>query len=366
MIDERLLSFVRAAKAKGVADDSLVAMLRQNGWQERRVYAALSTYYAETLGVAVPARGSSADWARDAFLYLISFITLGAWVYSLVHLGDALVDHSLPSMPRTYYYSTFAGSVSGYLATIILAFPIQIWVNVLIAREVQRRPEALESPVRKWLTYVALVAAALVLLADGIWFVSDFITGELTLSFLLKSLVLVVLTGGVFWYYLGSIRIDEVRVSRDRAFSIAAGCAVVLGLFLGFVPVGSPEHQRSLAFDAQRINDLYNIAVQIYSTNAVGRYRAARLAGKPITMEPLPAPSSLAEVTNLSPTVQLDPETRVPYTYTPLEGPSYRLCAHFNAPTQGMTVSAWAHTAGYDCFTLDASRFPPGPPPQGV
>lgn len=68
-----------------------------------------------------------------------------------------------------------------------------------------QRPDLYDSGVRKWLTYIALVFAAIIVLADGIWFLEALLRGQLTLRFMLDSLVLLVIGGGVFTYYLATI-----------------------------------------------------------------------------------------------------------------------------------------------------------------
>ena len=96
MPDDELAPFLRAAKERGIPDDSIVGMLRQNGWSERRIYRALSEQYAGILGVPVPRRAQAAGNARDAFLYLLNFITLGILdggpLANLGPSGDALVS----------------------------------------------------------------------------------------------------------------------------------------------------------------------------------------------------------------------------------------------------------------------------------
>jgi hypothetical protein len=54
--------------------------------------------------------------------------------------------------------------IAWQLATVIVAFPIFAIINGLIERSLRRRPDLLDSPVRSWLTYIALVGAALVVL----------------------------------------------------------------------------------------------------------------------------------------------------------------------------------------------------------
>jgi len=213
---EDLDQFVRTAKAKGVPDDALVALLRQNGWSERRIYRSLGAYYGEALGMVPPSRSGRTEHARDAFYYLLNFITLGFWTVALGQLFFSLIDRRFPDPVGPYgsgaNRGTLVSEIALQLATIIVAYPCFVLVGRLIARELARRPDALESGVRAWITYVALVIAAIVVLLDAIWFLNALLRGELTVKFILDSLVLLVLGGGVFGYYLNSLR----PASADR------------------------------------------------------------------------------------------------------------------------------------------------------
>jgi len=91
------------------------------------------------------------------------------------------------------------------LACVIVAFPIYLMVMIYIIRTVEAHPEKRESPVRKWLTYIALLIAAGIVLGDLITFLTYFLRGDLTARFASKVATVLVLAGGVFWYYLGSL-----------------------------------------------------------------------------------------------------------------------------------------------------------------
>jgi hypothetical protein len=198
--------FIQTAKERGLPDDALVPLLRQNGWSERRVYRSLSAYYAAALGVAPPSRGGRGVDARDAFLYLLNFITLGFWVVALGELFTILVDRWFPDPATGSYAPDLRHQVAWQLATIIVAFPCFVVIGRLIAGEIARRPEAADSAVRAWLTYVALVIAGLCVLTDAIWVLDAFLTGALTIRFVLDSVVVIGLGGGVFAYYLATLR----------------------------------------------------------------------------------------------------------------------------------------------------------------
>lgn len=200
-------AFVQAAKDRGLADEFIVELLRQNGWSERRVYRAYSAYYAEELGMALPARPLGSGGARDAFFYLLNFITLGFWTVALGQIFFMLVARAFPDPVRTLNDAggSLRDQISFQLATVIVSFPIFVLIHARIQRDLRSRPDMYESPVRRWLTYVALVFAALIVLGDAIWVIDALITGALTARFILDALVLLVLGGGVFVYYLRTI-----------------------------------------------------------------------------------------------------------------------------------------------------------------
>jgi Domain of unknown function (DUF5671) len=198
-------AFIRTAKAGTVPDEALVSLLRQNGWSERRIYRSLSAYYVEALGIAPPSRSARGENSRDAFLYLLNFITLGFWTIALGNLLDVLIGRAYPSTVVSYIHGSLVYELALQLATIIVALPAFVFINSIISRELKRRPDFFESGVRLWLTYIALVVAAIVVLVDGIWFLNTFLRGEITIKFVLDSLVLAVLGGGVFGYYFAGL-----------------------------------------------------------------------------------------------------------------------------------------------------------------
>ncbi|MGA8533987.1 MAG: DUF5671 domain-containing protein [Candidatus Tumulicola sp.] len=337
---QKLLDFIRSAKAHNADDQFLAALLRQNGWSDRRIFSAFAAYYQDATGLAVPARGSRSEDARDAFFYLLAFVTLGIWAVAFVWLGNVLIDRAFPSaLDFEYAAESFRSGAAGQLASLIVAFPIFIFVSRAIVLETRRRPESLESGVRKWLTYLALVITTLALVGDGVWFLQQFLLGDLTLRFVLKSLVLFLTAGGVLWYYLGTVRASsDTAAARDSIFGWVAAGAVIVAVVLGFTGIGTPRHGRSLQLDEQRVNDLRAIAGGIAET-----YRAAHRLPKVLP----PIESS-----------KLDPETLKPYAYVPLGPTRFKLCAVFDASGGGSTDSTfWKHPAGETCFTLDALNY---------
>jgi len=204
---DMLLPFVRAASASGVADDFAVELLRQQGWSQRRALQAYAMLYAERLGMTIPARGGRFEYARDAFTYLLTFISLAAWTTAVGSVFYELIDRWFPNgLANAYAQQSLQSMLHFQLATIIVAFPVYIAANFFIRRGLVAHPEAADSGVRKWLTSVALVITAIIALCDGIAFLNAFLAGDLSVRFALQALVLFVISGGVFSYYATAMR----------------------------------------------------------------------------------------------------------------------------------------------------------------
>ncbi len=205
---------------------------------------------------------------------------------------------------------------------------------------------------RKWLTYLALVVTASILIGDVVTFLAYFLRGDLDTRFVLKVLTLLVIAAGVFGYYLDSLRRETVSESRNRMFAAAALTAVLFGLAAGFFEIGSPARQRASSEDQRRLFDLSWIAHSLH-----GYWLRTSPGGH------LVLPRTIQELRQAviigRPDVRIfDPVTGDAYEYLPGTGTAYQLCATFSQPSASDTgVSVrWSHPAGRACFALDASQ----------
>jgi hypothetical protein len=202
-----LSRFVAAAKEKGASDEAVVSILEDAGWSRNEVWRVLGQHYESLTGITVPAGTKSTTPAKDAFLYLLSFATLATWTLSLGSICYALIDDWIkdPLSPNSYH-PNLTYQISEQLAALIVTFPLYIFVMKVIISDTRQAPAKLESGVRKWLTYIALFIAACVMVGDIVTFLAYFLRGELTGRFVAKVSVTLAIAGGVFWYYLGSLR----------------------------------------------------------------------------------------------------------------------------------------------------------------
>ncbi len=204
MISPELNKFLEAAVSQGTTDETLVGLLRGRGWPEEEVYRALADHYETRNGLRIPIYKRSGS-AKDAFLYLVSFATLATWTYGLGSVMFELIDRWIKEPYQQTYYGGFY-QMANSLAAIIIAFPVYLLAMRYILGELEQHPEKLESGVRKWLTYIALFITAALAIGDLITFLTAVLRGELTANFSAKAGVVLVITGGIFWYYLGALQ----------------------------------------------------------------------------------------------------------------------------------------------------------------
>ena len=101
--------------------------------------------------------------------------------------------------------SSLREDIAWQIAIIVVTFPVFVFIHMLIQRELTRRPELYYSPIRRWLTYIALVLSAITIVIDAALTIQAWILGHLTTRFILDTLVLFLIGGGIFAYYLLTI-----------------------------------------------------------------------------------------------------------------------------------------------------------------
>jgi hypothetical protein len=350
-IDKNLLEFIEAAKSQGVSDDSLVGLLKGHGWHQDAVYEALADHYKGVIGLVVPTRKRSGAAAKDAFYYLLAFSTLATWTIGLGSLMFTLIENWIadPLAGGPYGLTYTNSSLASSIASILVAFPIYLFVMRLIIRDVRLDPEKLESGVRKWLTYIALLIATAVMVGDLVTVLAFYLQGEFTSRFLAKAATVLVISGAVLWYYMGELKRPAFTARssmdfRDAGATGGASLAIMISVVLGFLSLGGPSNQRLVQADNKRVENLVTLAYQVN-----GKWNSSNHT-LPESTEGLPASS----VT--------DPLTHQPYEYRIKGTNQYELCATFDRDNRKDRLAGqntvWNHPQGPYCFTLDPSQSP--------
>ena len=300
--------------------------------------------------------------AKDFFLHIAVIALLYAGTVALLNILFNVINVAFPQVTQYNYYSS--ASISLPVATLIVVFPLFLFLANLLRRGYVADPSRKEYPVRKWLIYITLFIAGAVLAGDLVTLIYFFLDGqELTTGFILKILSVLVVTGAIFGYYMDDLK-DRLTNTRRNIWRIVAAVLVLGSIVAGFSVLGTPSSQRMLRYDSQKVSDLQSIQWQV-----VNYWQQKGVL--PATLAELQDPISGFMI----PT---DPQTRVPYEYEKTGILSFNLCAEFNKQAQivngsvariaypepmGKLNESWQHEAGHQCFerTIDPELYPVRP-----
>ncbi len=305
---------------------------------------------------------------RDVFLHIFAMVALYWVCISFITLCWQYVNYFFPDvLAARYGGQSFAGAIRFAVASLIIMFPLYIFVSWYLNKVYKRESAVRESKIRKWLIYLTLFVAALLIVGDLVSVIYNFLGGEITLKFILKAFSVLVVAGVVFSYYLDDVR-KTVPSATAKIYAWAVSAVILIAVVGAFFIVGSPANARLAQFDQQRASDLQGIQYQI-----VNYWQ--RKGGLPKTLADLNDPIS-------SYMIPSDPETNQPYEYNVKNAANLRfeLCAVFslegvnnNRNIQSKPVPAiypgdefsqnWQHPQGRGCFErmIDKQLYPPLP-----
>jgi hypothetical protein len=128
-------------------------------------------------------------------------------------------------------------------------------------------------------------------------------------------------------------------MTSGRPTASLATAVVVAAIGAGLVVSGSPERQREIRADRQRVADLSRLSSALSL-----HYRETREL--PQSLEPLVNGRILTSLPR-------DPVSDLPYPYQRSGAARYRLCAQFARESTEPAGDFWQHAAGERCFAFD-------------
>lgn len=300
---------------------------------------------------------------RDVFLHLFSMVTLYWSAISFITLCWQYINYFFPDILNLRYSSqSNVFSIRFSVASLIIIFPLFILASWYLNKIYKRETVVRESKIRKWLIYLTLFVASLVIIGDLVGVIYNFLGGDITIKFVLKALSVLFVAVAVFGYYLDDVRKSEPS-KHAKKFAVVCALVVLVGVVGAFFIVGSPKSARLAQFDQQKINDLQNIQWQVVN------YWQRKGQMPKILSDLQDSISGYA--------VPTDPATNQPYEYILEDAASlkFQLCASFNLPSDqqvpkplsaypvrdGEMSQNWEHAAGRVCFErqIDRDLYPP-------
>lgn len=299
---------------------------------------------------------------KDFFLNLGVIAALYVSVASVINLLFEVINRSFPD-PLQMYVDPYSSAIRWTIASLFIIFPLYILFSWILHRDMTRNPEKRELSVRKWLIFLTLFVAGVVIAVDLIVLINTFLGGEITTRFILKVIAVLAVVGAIFGYYLSDIHGKLASGMGRTYFAWGSGIFVIASIVVGFIVMGSPQTQRLLRLDETRINHLSQIQSQVVNY----WQQKEKLPG---TLDELKDPISAF-------VLWVDPVTGASYEYVPTGKLSFDLCATFDLASleRGASVPKevyyngygnvmnenWQHEKGRFCFsrTIDPELYPP-------
>ncbi len=316
---------------------------------------------------------------RDVFVHLLMIAALYASVAGFLALIFQYINVAFPDSLGNYYPGIL-DTIRRSEATLLIVFPVYLFLSWLIGRDMLRMPDLRDFKLRKWLIYFTLFISAITIIIDLVTLIYNFLGGDLTTPFGLKVLAVLATAAVIFGYYLWDLRAAAAARSLiPRVIATTTAIIILIALIAGFFIVGSPQTQRNRRFDERRVQHLQTLQSQIVN------YWLLKVK----------LPESLDALTeNISGfSAPTDPESGQAYEYRIRDKLSFELCAVFNTdsaqsgvrnpssteapismaaypakPYGGPSANEnWTHPAGRACFsrTIDPElyRLQPKPAP---
>ena len=144
---------------------------------------------------------------KDFFLHLFTMGLMYFSVGNFISLSFEIINRVFPDVLNNYvYYSGFSSGMKFSIASLVVLFPLYLYLNNFLHKQYERQLEKKEAKIRKWLIYFTLFVSAITLVGDLVYGVYSLLDGELSARFWSKEIIVLLTAGAVFYYYLHDIK----------------------------------------------------------------------------------------------------------------------------------------------------------------
>lgn len=184
-----LHDFTREALAAGHAPDEIAVTLTDAGWSAGEIGEALAAWDIRPGMPPVPRRARTALTAGLALIEGLHLVALGMVAGHLIALIFTLIAIWLPQVVPAPAW--LVAQLRWPMAALVVFLPLWLWSS----RKARPEPGQRRPALSVWVGHVAVFAAMLSLLGDALAVIYRFLSGDATLVFLLKALVVAVVAG---------------------------------------------------------------------------------------------------------------------------------------------------------------------------
>jgi len=298
---------------------------------------------------------------KDFFLHLLNIVTFYIAVINFITLFIQYINVLFPDL-LNFYYTGMTNSVRLSMSILLISVPVYILTSWMLGKDLKENPDKRELGLRKWLIYLTLFVAAITIIVDLITLVNNFLSGELTIQFFLKIIIVLIVAVAVFGYYIWDLKRKDRETSRlPKKLAWTVSSVVLASIILGFFIIGTPAVQRARRFDEQRVSDLQSLQGEIVN------YWSQK--------DVLPQNLNNLEDNISGYIVPKDPQKGESYEYRVIGDLTFELCATFERSSsdfgavsvpvdpysyRGISFQQnWTHEEGRICFerTIDPDLY---------
>ena len=286
--------------------------------------------------------------AKYAFYYLLSLVALIFTALSVGMIAFGIIDKTVADVLTRN--NDVSSSLKFAISALIIAAPIFFVMQKFINKGLRKGDLDKESGVRRWLTYFILLVSSVTMLGVFIGIINNFLSGEFTISFILKAISMLIISAAVFSFYLYDIRRGNVTENNlvMRIFFFSSLTIIVAAFIASWFFIESPAVTRAKRLDQNLVNNINSLE------NAVNSYyeKYDKL------------PENLDAIKNehdiyLDLRSLFDPETGTPIVYHKTGDKNFEFCATFRTDNKNVDLNANTsysdptklHLAGYQCLS---------------
>lgn len=229
---QQISEYIKKARNKSKSDSTITDELETVGWSTEQIKAGfllidnpdipipssdVKAASRPQRDILIPGDAGNPGGMWDAFEHILMFISLYVLAGSLTFMLQYFVDRWIPRFnPYDYGYNNYSNNTSAlrsYISALIVSTPLFVFFYLRITKKTEHTPDLRHLPARKFLIYLTLVVTFIIEVISVIVLVYEFISGNVTMNFFLKLLIILAVSGAIFGYYLNQVKEDRKMYS---------------------------------------------------------------------------------------------------------------------------------------------------------
>ncbi len=307
-----LSQYIRNALKAGHTKDEIRTTLQAADWTETEIETALAGWMTSADGDTIP-RPIRSSAARDALFYALLFVVFGMVAGNTLTLLFAQINLWLPDPGARQSYSGLSG-LRWSMAALIVFVPVFWWIDRKDRHAGKTDPARRHGTVRRWLSAIAMLLAVITLLGDALYLIFNWLDGQITPRFVVKSATVGGMAVIVLTYFREDRDLPLARMPLPAAWVLITLAGVAL--ILSFRAVGGPAQGQIEQRDQWRISDLHRLTEDIRACPGID------LSNLPDVLDPMSCASNPERLTGFASAI----------SYQRISATDYMLCTEVEFP----------------------------------